>query len=70
MSELSAPTRIKLGMTVTGHIPNGMTAYEGVNDGMDMINHIHYIPDMLMPANVDLMKLKRPERLKVMARST
>jgi hypothetical protein len=27
---------------VTGHIPNGMTAYDGVNDGMDQINHIGY----------------------------
>ena len=30
------------GMTVTGHIPEGMTAIEGVNDGMDQINHITY----------------------------
>ena len=30
------------GMTVTGHIPEGMTAIEGVNDGMDQINHISY----------------------------
>ena len=29
-------------MTVTGHIPNGMNALEGVNDGMDQINHIQY----------------------------
>ena len=29
-------------MTVTGHIPEGMTAIEGVNDGMDQINHIQY----------------------------
>ena len=33
----------KVGMTVTGHIPIGMNAYEGVEDGMDMINHIHYV---------------------------
>ena len=39
-------------MTVTGHIPNGMTAYDGVNDGMDQINHIHYIHDMLIPPRV------------------
>lgn len=57
----------QLGMTVTGHIPNGMTAYDGVSDGMDQINHIHYILDMLLPANVDLMKLKGPDRLKMMA---
>jgi hypothetical protein len=30
------------GMTVTGHIPEGMTAIEGVNDGMDQINHLQY----------------------------
>jgi hypothetical protein len=29
-------------MTVTGHIPEGMTAIEGVHDGMDQINHIEY----------------------------
>jgi hypothetical protein len=29
-------------MTVTGHIPQGMTAIEGVHDGMDQINHISY----------------------------
>jgi hypothetical protein len=30
------------GMTVTGHIPDGMTAIEGVHDGMDQINHIDF----------------------------
>ena len=30
------------GMTVTGHIPEGMTAIAGVHDGMDQINHIEY----------------------------
>ena len=29
-------------MTITGHIPEGMTAIEGVHDGMDQINHISY----------------------------
>ncbi len=28
------------GMTVTGHIPNGMTAFQGVEAGMDQINHL------------------------------
>lgn len=32
----------KLGLTVTGHIPEGMNAIEGINDGMDQINHIMY----------------------------
>lgn len=31
------------GMTVTGHIPQGMTAIDGVNDGMDQINHLPYL---------------------------
>jgi hypothetical protein len=30
------------GLTVTGHIPDGMTAIEGVHDGMDQINHLGY----------------------------
>jgi imidazolonepropionase-like amidohydrolase len=28
------------GMTVTGHVPRGMTAFEAVDAGMDQINHI------------------------------
>jgi imidazolonepropionase-like amidohydrolase len=32
----------KLGLTVTGHIPEGMNAIESLNDGMDQINHIMY----------------------------
>jgi len=35
-----------LGMTVTGHIPRGMNAYQGVADGMDQINHISFIQQM------------------------
>jgi imidazolonepropionase-like amidohydrolase len=57
----------KVGMTVTGHIPIGMNAYEGVDDGMDMINHIHYVTDLLMPKDIDMKKLSRPERLKLLA---
>jgi len=57
----------KVGMTVTGHIPNGMNAYEGVDDGMDMINHIHYIMDLLLPKDFDWRKAGWPERFKVMS---
>ncbi|HEY1496646.1 MAG TPA: amidohydrolase family protein [Candidatus Solibacter sp.] len=28
------------GMSVTGHVPNGMTAFQGVEAGMDQINHL------------------------------
>jgi imidazolonepropionase-like amidohydrolase len=40
----------RLGMTVTGHVPRGMTAYDAVEAGMDQINHITNIrPIMLAP---------------------
>lgn len=32
----------KLGMTVTGHVPNGMTTRQAVEAGYDQINHIQY----------------------------
>lgn len=32
----------KLGMTVTGHVPNGMTTVQAVEAGYDQINHIQY----------------------------
>jgi len=32
----------KLGMTVTGHVPNGMTTQQAVGAGYDQINHIQY----------------------------
>jgi imidazolonepropionase-like amidohydrolase len=35
------------GMTVTGHIPSGMNAMEGIEAGMDQINHIQYLPDVM-----------------------
>jgi imidazolonepropionase-like amidohydrolase len=57
----------KVGMTVTGHIPIGMDAYQGVEDGMDMINHIHYIADLLLPKDFDPKKVKGIDRLKAMA---
>jgi hypothetical protein len=31
------------GMTVTGHVPDKMTAIEAVNSGMDQINHLHFL---------------------------
>jgi imidazolonepropionase-like amidohydrolase len=57
----------KLGMTVTGHIPEGMNAYDGVNDGMDQINHIHYVLDLLQPKDFDSKKATRDETMKMMA---
>ncbi len=33
----------RLGLTVTGHIPNGMTLQQGVDSGMNMVNHAQYV---------------------------
>ena len=56
----------QLGMTVTGHIPNGMTAYDGVNDGMDQINHINYIFSLYYPKDYNPRKASPEERKAVM----
>lgn len=31
----------RLGMTVTGHVPRALNAFEGVEAGMDQINHLN-----------------------------
>lgn len=33
----------RLGMTVTGHVPEGLNAYQVIEAGQDQINHIDYI---------------------------
>ncbi|MDG2537707.1 amidohydrolase family protein [Dyella jiangningensis] len=33
----------RLGMTVTGHVPEGMTSEQVVKDGYDGINHVHFV---------------------------
>jgi imidazolonepropionase-like amidohydrolase len=40
----------RLGMTVTGHIPEGMNAIEGIQDGMDQINHVYYLTQVMADA--------------------
>lgn len=40
----------RLGMSVTGHIPEGLTAYQGVEAGMDQINHIQYVEEIMHPS--------------------
>jgi len=37
----------RLGLTVTGHIPEGMDLKQGVEAGMDMVNHIQYVGPIL-----------------------
>ncbi|MEP6572504.1 MAG: amidohydrolase family protein [Gemmatimonadota bacterium] len=39
----------RLGMTVTGHVPEGITTVQGVEAGMDQINHVQYILPMMRP---------------------
>ena len=38
-----------LGMSVTGHIPEGMTLRQGIEAGMDQVNHIGYVLDAMLP---------------------
>ncbi len=39
----------RLGMTVTGHVPQALNTYEGIEAGMDQINHLNYISRMMSP---------------------
>jgi imidazolonepropionase-like amidohydrolase len=55
----------RLGMSVTGHVPNGLDAYQAIAAGQDQINHITYIADIMRaPLAKDA---KREERMKAMA---
>ena len=55
------------GMTVTGHIPEGVDLYDAVNAGMDQINHIDYLMTPLRPKDLDWAKATRAERMKAQA---
>jgi imidazolonepropionase-like amidohydrolase len=37
----------RLGMTVTGHVPEGLNAYQTIEAGQDQINHVTYIVDIM-----------------------
>jgi imidazolonepropionase-like amidohydrolase len=37
----------RLGMSVTGHIPEGLDAYEAIEAGQDQINHIDYVANIM-----------------------
>jgi imidazolonepropionase-like amidohydrolase len=53
----------RLGMTVTGHIPNGMTVFDGVEAGMDQFDHITYALEGLYPASFNPRNATPDERL-------
>jgi hypothetical protein len=54
----------KAGMTVTGHIPIDMTIYDGVEAGMDQVNHLQPALQALYPKDFDFRKATPEERLK------
>ena len=50
----------RLDMTVTGHIPEGLNAYQAVEAGQDQINHIDYIANIMKaPLPEDASRLDR-----------
>lgn len=58
LEELKAVTAEahRLGMTVTGHVPDGLNAYQVIQAGQDQINHISYIADIMhapLPADAN-----------------
>ena len=54
----------RAGMTVTGHIPNGIDIFQGVEAGMDQVNHIEYLLPPLAKAPEGA---SRADRLQAMA---
>jgi imidazolonepropionase-like amidohydrolase len=57
----------RLGMTVTGHIPEGMTAIQGIEAGIDQINHLGYIVAMMKPEDKSGERPTRLQRLQATA---
>jgi imidazolonepropionase-like amidohydrolase len=55
----------RLGMTVTGHVPEGLDAYQVIEAGQDQINHIQYIVAIMTPPLPE--SADRNERLKARA---
>lgn len=54
-----------LGMTVTGHVPQGLNAFQTIEAGQDQINHIQYVVDIMhTPFPKDM---SRPDRMKAIA---
>jgi imidazolonepropionase-like amidohydrolase len=41
----------RLGMTVTGHVPTGMNAFQFVAAGADQINHLNFITAVMRPTD-------------------
>jgi imidazolonepropionase-like amidohydrolase len=39
----------KRGLTVTGHVPAAINAFDGIADGMDQINHLQFVTRAMLP---------------------
>ena len=53
----------RLGMTVTGHVPEGLNAFQAVEAGMDQISHLNYVETAFFP-NLEHNGLEAPINLK------
>lgn len=50
----------RLGMTVTGHVPQGLDAFQTIEAGQDQINHIQYVVDIMhAPFPKDMSRIDR-----------
>ncbi|HET9837626.1 MAG TPA: amidohydrolase family protein [Candidatus Angelobacter sp.] len=57
----------RLGMTVTGHVPNGMNAMQAVESGMDQINHIEYLTAMMRDSKTNAIDPESPQVKRLIA---
>ena len=47
----------RLGMMVTGHVPRALNTFQGIEAGMDQINHLQYITSMMKePGALEFLK--------------
>ena len=53
----------RVGMTVTGHIPDGLNAYQAVEAGMDQINHTYVDDIMHAPLPTDATEIDRSKAI-------
>jgi imidazolonepropionase-like amidohydrolase len=55
----------RLGMTVTGHIPQGMDAIQGIESGIDQINHVMYLTAVMADGKTGTVSADSPQAQKV-----
>jgi imidazolonepropionase-like amidohydrolase len=48
LKAISAEAHVR-GMTVTGHVPAAINAFDGIADGMDQINHLQFVTRAMTP---------------------